>query len=512
VSVSVSGSTLTVTGSSAADAPQFGYYEAAAGQPGYTRVFDPGGVTILAGACDQVDPDSIPQQPQNIARCQDGGTAALLTQLVLTLGDGADAPYLQECFDTVTINAGEGSNTARVPSCTSGAYNFTAGAGQDSLAADTGSLMAISADLGAGDDNFTGGGGPGAVHGGAGNDYLVGTDGSEQLFGDDGNDTFLGHGGNDSYDGGAGDDTFGLTKGVSNDDDPGNDDYRGGPGSDLLVLDNHPAGVTISLDEVANDGSSGEADNVHNDIELIRATTHNDVLTGGPGNDRFEGYSGDDTIRGAGGDDDLDGGGGDDKVYGDAGNDKVQGLNGADTVDGGTGADQLYGDIAGCSVFCSFDSDVVLARDGERDTVDCGGGADTAQVDSLDVVAFCTTIDRQTVAGASATFSFAKGKILSVRKGVGATVTCPAACSFTVSVVLSAKTARKYKLGRKALTVGSVRGALLAAGSKKVTVKLSKKAKRRLKRAKKVAVTLKVKATDAAGKSTTKTKAVSLSR
>jgi Ca2+-binding RTX toxin-like protein len=471
-----------------------------------------GGVVAPSPPCYRPGPDPEGQPAENVALCEDGGTAPLLTNLVVNLFAGDDTPAVVDCFDTVTINAGEGSNTTRVPACQAGTFSFTAGAGQDSLAADTGSLMAISADLGAGDDNFTGGGGPGAVHGGAGNDYLVGTDGSEQLFGDDGNDTFLGHGGNDSYDGGAGDDTFGLTKGVSNDDDPGNDDYRGGPGSDLLVLDNHPAGVTISLDEVANDGSSGEADNVHNDIELIRATTHNDVLTGGPGNDRFEGYSGDDTIHGAGGDDDLDGGGGDDKVYGDAGNDKVQGLNGADTVDGGTGADQLYGDIAGCSVFCSFDSDVVLARDGERDTVDCGGGADTAQVDSLDVVAFCTTIDRQTVGGASATFSFAKGKILSVRKGVGATVTCPAACSFTVSVALSAKTARKYKLGRKALTVGTVRGALLAAGSKKVTVKLSKKAKRRLKRAKKVAVTLKVKATDAAGKSTTKTKAVSLSR
>jgi Ca2+-binding RTX toxin-like protein len=112
------------------------------------------------------------------------------------------------------------------------------------------------------------------------------TDGSEQLFGDDGNDTFPGHGGNDSYDGGAGDDTLGLTKGVSNDDDPGSDDYRGGPGFDLVVLDNHAGGMTLAIDEVANDG---------------RAISHNDVFTGGPGIDTFEGNAGADTVDGGGG-------------------------------------------------------------------------------------------------------------------------------------------------------------------------------------------------------------------
>ncbi len=75
----------------------------------------------------------------------------------------------------------------------------------------------------------------------------------------------------------------------------------------------------------------------------------------------------------------------------------------------------MYGDIASCSVFCTFDPDTLLARDGERDVVDCGAGADTAQVDQLDVVAFCSVVDREAVAppgggGPLAKASFAGSK------------------------------------------------------------------------------------------------------
>ena len=68
-------------------------------------------------------------------------------------------------------------------------------------------------------------------------------------------------------------------------------------------------------------------------------------------------------------------------------------------LDGGAGADQLYGDVAGCSVFCDSTPTGPCARR-ELDTVDCGGGADTAQVDQLDLVAFCDSVDRETVAQA----------------------------------------------------------------------------------------------------------------
>jgi hypothetical protein len=78
-------------------------------------------------------------------------------------------------------------------------------------------------------------------------------------------------------------------------------------------------------------------------------------------------------------------------------------------------------------------------------------------------------------------------------------VTCPGACSFTVKLGIAAKVARKAGLGRKALTIGSARGKLAAGGTKTVKVKLSTKARRKLKRSKKVAANLKVKVTHAGG-------------
>jgi hypothetical protein len=52
-------------------------------------------------------------------------------------------------------------------------------------------------------------------------------------------------------------------------------------------------------------------------------------------------------------------------------------------------------------VICDFIScsesqsgnDTVEARDGEKDSIDCGPGTDTAVVDAVDVVANCETVD-----------------------------------------------------------------------------------------------------------------------
>ena len=172
----------------------------------------------------------------------------------------------------------------------------------------------------------------------------------------------------------------------------GADNYIGGGGTDKLWLDGHAAGMAISIDGQPNDGSSGEGDNVGSDIEEIVGTVHNDVFTGSAGPDNFEGGGGNDDIHGAGGNDDLYGGSNDDRVFGDAGNDKVQGASGADSVDGGAGTTRSTGTSPPALCSAHFDSDTMSARDGERDTVDCGGGADSAVVDQLDVVAFCASV------------------------------------------------------------------------------------------------------------------------
>jgi Ca2+-binding RTX toxin-like protein len=80
-------------------------------------------------------------------------------------------------------------------------------------------------------------------------------------------------------------------------------------------------------------------------------------LTGGAGRDLLLGYAGDDELRGGDGNDSLDGG------------------KGGDLISGGSGRDFLEADEG---------SDRVRARDGDRDTIDCGRGTDSAAADRRD--------------------------------------------------------------------------------------------------------------------------------
>jgi serralysin len=82
----------------------------------------------------------------------------------------------------------------------------------------------------------------------------------------------------------------------------------------------HLASVNASLDGVANDGQTGERDNVLNSENLI----------GGNGNDTLVGNAGANVLRGL-----L----GDDRLFGRAGNDTLIGSEGTDFADGGAGVD-----------------------------------------------------------------------------------------------------------------------------------------------------------------------------
>jgi Ca2+-binding RTX toxin-like protein len=413
-----------------------------------------------------------------------------------------------DCFFVYTFNLGEGTNDNDMSNGCPDAATATinAGSGDDTLRGGSASTS-VTIFSGGGADTVNGGDGNDVIHGGDGADGVFGSGGNDQVYGEGGNDRLRGAAGNDIEDGGPGDDDIGYSPGVSHDDDQGGDQLSGGDGTDRLRLSGHSGGMTITLDGQANDGAPGEGDNVGSDIEMIEGTLGNDVFTGSAGADNFLGDSGNDDIHGAGGDDNLSGGGGDDRVFGDGGNDKVQGTNGADTVDGGPGLDQIYGDIAGCSVFCSFDSDTIFARDGERDTVDCGGGADIAHVDGLDVVAFCTSVDRQDVPGqpgpatgpGSALGLKVAGSIRSkalLKRGLAFRLTCPGACKIAAEL--------RYKSKK----LGSARKTLLKAGLAKLVVKVSSKARRTVRRLKRGKLTLRLRVTDAAGKTTSLTKTI----
>jgi Ca2+-binding RTX toxin-like protein len=356
----------------------------------FDDIIDEAGFTEIPVDCDIQNP------PVNThIRCPGHST------LKVDLGSGGDdVSFVSQgfdCFDAYELNLGEGANSVNLSSdCDSptGATTINSGAGPDVLTAGS---QPFTINAGGGNDSLYGSPGSDVLHGGDGDDRLFGYAAGDQVLGEGGADQVNGGDGNDLVDGGTGDDGLEHCSnciGANNDPGGGADTYAGGSGNDRLWLDGHAAGMAISIDGQANDGSPGEGDNVGPDIETVGGTVHNDVFAGSAGPDNFEGNGGDDEIHGAGGNDDLYGGSGDDRMFGDAGADKVQGASGADSVDGGAGADQLYGDIASCSLFCTFDSDTLFARDGERDTVDCGAGADTATVDGLDVVAFCAVVNR----------------------------------------------------------------------------------------------------------------------
>lgn len=106
----------------------------------------------------------------------------------------------------------------------------------------------------------------------------------------------------------------------------------------------------------------------------------------------------------------------------------------------------------------------------------------------------------------------AKTKLKSLlAKGLPVTVSCSEACKFVLSLIVDSKTAKKLHLSRVA-TVGRASGTLTTAGKKKVVVKLTKKAKKRIAKAKKIVITVKTTATDAAGNRASKSKKVTIKR
>jgi putative metal-binding protein/hemolysin type calcium-binding protein len=154
-----------------------------------------------------------------------------------------------------------------------------------------------------------------------------------------GNDDLLGGPVVDTLDGDAGDDVLRLLA--------GGDTLSGGAGDDTAALA-FAGPATVTLDGLANDGPANA--NILPDVENVDGTPNADSLTGSGDANRLRGLGGADSLNG---------------------------LGGADVLDGGA------------------DGDVINARDGAVDTVICGSGTDTANVDFDDsVAADCETVNR----------------------------------------------------------------------------------------------------------------------
>src|SRR2546423_7201173 len=109
--------------------------------------------------------------------------------------------------------------------------------------------------------------------------------------------TFDGGDGQDILTGGAGDDTLDGGKGA--------DEITGGDGTDTADYSSRTAGVTVTLDDVRNDGESRpspatcEGDDVHSDVENVSGGAGNDTLTASadPIADRLDGNGGHAILR-----------------------------------------------------------------------------------------------------------------------------------------------------------------------------------------------------------------------
>jgi hypothetical protein len=99
--------------------------------------------------------------------------------------------------------------------------------------------------------------------------------------------------------GGDGDDTFDIGR------SSGADVVNGGEDADTVTYRSRSfgsaggtAGVTITVNGVANDGGSNEADNIQTDVEKVIGSSRNDSLSGSPGPDTLEGGPGVDSFTG----------------------------------------------------------------------------------------------------------------------------------------------------------------------------------------------------------------------
>jgi Ca2+-binding RTX toxin-like protein len=201
-----------------------------------------------------------------------------------------------------------------------------------------------------GNDVIKGNGGNDIIDGGAGNDKLYGGAGNDTLIGGKGNDTLNGDAGKDKLSGSAGNDT--LVGGT------GNDTFIGGTGTDTVsysYITSKTKPVIASIDGAANDGVSGERDNIRTDVENITGSSSNDTLTGSSAKNVLSGGSGKDTINGGAGNDTINGGAGDDVLNGDLGNDTMDGGPGADTLVGGPGVNACTGNGASWDVGDNLD-------------------------------------------------------------------------------------------------------------------------------------------------------------
>jgi Ca2+-binding RTX toxin-like protein len=286
-----------------------------------------------------------------------------------TIGGGAGNDTLSGGAGNDTISGGDGDDIFDEGSAANGADVFLGGAGSDTVSySERTNPVSLTLDATANDgeagegDNASGD--IENITGGAGDDTLIGSSGANALDGGPGNDVLSGGLGNDTLSGGPGDDIF-TEDSIPN----GSDVFVGGAGEDTVSYALRTSAVTVTIDDTANDGESGEADNVHSDVEDVVGGSGDDTITGSALGNALAGGPGNDTLNGGGGLDALRGGPGDDIENGDTGDDiflEDAAANGADVFVGGPGLDTIS--------YAERTNPVKVTLDGKKDSGETSEG------------------------------------------------------------------------------------------------------------------------------------------
>jgi Ca2+-binding RTX toxin-like protein len=327
--------------------------------------------------------NAVPGETNDVFVSQGGGT--------FTISDSNN----DVTADTSATDAGCTQDATDTVSCPDTTTLITAnlGDGDDDLGSSSSVTIPEAINGGDGNDScLDGGTGADVIHGDAGNDCIFGDPGGpstpgsgDQLFGDAGDDSIMAGRGDDVANGGDGDDYVNGGPGADavNGDagadvlqgGPGfntqtgfidnGDVISGGPGSDQFWyrqdrINDQTTDLSISLDDVANDGLAGENDNVRSDVESISYPNNSTAASTATNPGTWTGSADQNVIQATAGNNTINPGDGNDFVYAGGGDDTIN------------------------------------ANDGFADRIDCGSGTDTANVDEFDVVDGCETVNRTT--------------------------------------------------------------------------------------------------------------------
>ena len=276
------------------------------GLGGNDTIYGNGGADILSGGAGD---DYI-----------DGGAGAD----TMSGGTGNDTFVVNHASDSVTENAGEGTDTilsstgwtlgSNIENLTlTGTLNINGYGNSDSntIIGNSGNNILTGNGgndtiLGmAGNDTITGGSSWDSLLGGTGDDTIYGGDGNDWIRGEEDNDTLYGQGGRDRLYGEAGNDY--LDGGASN------DFMYGGTGDDTYVVDN--------ASDVVSENASEGTDTVNSYINYTLGSNVENLTLLGTGNLSASGNSLDNTITG------------------NSGSNTIWGGDGADTLTGGSSSD-----------------------------------------------------------------------------------------------------------------------------------------------------------------------------